>query len=141
MSRSRARARAVFFAGVLIAVGAVGALACSTADPAADGLLDDAALQEADPVLAVKAGVRACAELAAVVEAEGGPTAPAAADAEQRLRAAARRSVVLLGRPEFDRWPDLRNRLRVDLLYVAAPPEAGDRAAAIARAAAVVARF
>lgn len=137
MSRSERCARFVF-AGALIAFGFV---ACAAVDPAADGLLDDAALRETDPILAVKTGVRACAELAAVVEAQGGPTAPAAAETELRLRTAARRSVVLLGRAEFDRWPDLRNRLRVDLLYVAQPPEDGDRAAAIARAAEIVARF
>ncbi len=138
MSRSRTRAGAVFFAWVMVAVGPV---ACSTVDPAADGVLDDAATRETDPILAVKACARACAELAAEVEAQGGRADPRAADSEARLRATARRAVVLLGRAEFDGRPDARNRLRVDFLYIAEPPSVEERSAALARAATAVARF
>jgi hypothetical protein len=125
---------------VLIAlIAAVGS--CATADAAPEGVLGYEAAAEQDPLGALRRGLVVCRTTAAEVEAQGGPLAPEAAEAEARLQGVARRLADLLGRDEFAADPDVRNRLRVDFLYVARPPEAGAREAALRRAEAGVAKL
>jgi hypothetical protein len=94
---------------------------CAASDAPLEGPLSSAASTVADPVAALEQGLAGLARLSEPVDG---------AEAERRVR----RLLSLLSAEAFDRWPDARARLRVELVYVMNPPEPDDRAASLARA-------